>query len=329
MTDRPLVSVVVTTYERPQKVRRAIESVRDQTYDRLEVVVVEDGSDSGVEDWLDDRGFDEITYFRHDSNRGLAAARNSGIEWTSGEYVALLDDDDEWKPRRIEAQVDRLLAEDDRHNLGVVYCAVEVRTPDGEVIHRIEPRNEGELAEAIQEEGALTLSSTFLFRREALETVGGFDERLPSSVDHDIWMALAANGYRAIALEEPLVVNYDSPEADMMTDTTPRIYGVRLYVEKWRPTYREWFGPKEGDAHAEQYFADVIGRLAATKVESRSPFEAGQAMCAMFDYCSDRWYVLQLLFWRTVVSGTVRRLPEPFVNLLRRLYGVVGGEWNQ
>lgn len=321
--ERPLVSVVVTTYERPQKVRRAIESARNQTYDPLKIVVVEDGSDSGVEQWMDEEGFDDVKYVCHDRNRGLAAARNTGIEGTSGEYVAFLDDDDEWKPRRIEAQVERLTEESDLDNLGVVYCAVEIRTPEGDVTDYIEPRNEGPLAKAIQSEGALTLSSTFLFRREALETVGGFDERLPSSIDHDIWMSLAVNGYRAIAIEDPLVVYYDSPEADMMTDTTPRIYGVHQYVEKWRPTYREWFGPDEGDAYAERYFADVIGRLAATKVSSQSLFEAGQAVCTMFEYCTDRRYVLRLLFWRIVVSSTTNRLPDPALDALRTLYHYV------
>lgn len=316
----PSVSVVITTYERPQKVKRAIQSVRSQTYEQLEVVVVEDGSDSGVEDWLTDQGFNEIAYVSHDRNRGLAAARNTGVRQTSGDYVAFLDDDDEWKPRRIEAQINRLAEKQDQDDVGVVYCAVEVRTPEGEVTHNNRPENRGKLSEAIREEGASTLSSTFLFRREALETVGGFDELLPSSIDHDIWMNLAVHEYRAIALDEPLVINYDTPDADMVTDTTPRIYGVRRYVEKWRPTYRDWFGPDEGDTYAERYFADVIGRLAARKVGSRSPFEAGQAICAMFDYCSDWRYVVRLLGWRIVVSGTVQRLPDPIVNVLRTLY---------
>ena len=325
MENTPLVSVVITTYERPEKVKRAIKSVRGQTYERVEIVVVEDGSNSDVKDWLTDQGFNEVEYVSHDRNCGLAAARNTGIEQTSGDYVAFLDDDDEWKPRRIEAQVTRLAEERNKNDVGVVYCAVEVRTPEGEVTNCNKPENRGNLSDAIREKGASTLSSTFLFRREALETVGGFDELLPSSIDHDIWMELAVHGYRAIALDEPLVVNYDTADADMVTDTTPRIYGVRRYVEKWRPTYREWFGPDEGDAYAEQYFADVIGRLAVRKVGSRSPFEAGQAICAMFDYCSDWQYIVRLLGWRIVVAGMVQRLPDPAVSVLRVLYTAVRG----
>jgi len=321
--DRPLVSVVITTYERPKKVQRAIQSVLEQTYNELEIVVVEDGSHSGVKDWLADQRFDEITYVGHDSNHGLAAARNTGIEQTSGDYVAFLDDDDEWKPRRIEAQVDRLAEERNKDDLGVIYCGVEIRTPDGKVTSYNEPKNRGKLSEAIRKEGASTLSSTFLFRREALETVNGFDELLPSSIDHDIWMKLAVHEYRAITLDEPFVIGYDTDDTNMMTDTTPRIYGVRRYVEKWRPTYREWFGSDNGDAHAEQYFADVIGRLAARKVGSRSPSEAGQAICAMFEYCSDWWYVVRLLGWRIIILGIVQRLPKPVAGLLRQLYDAV------
>ena len=218
--------------------------------------------------------------------------------------------------------MEKINEERPQNNLGVVYCGVEVQTPKGDTIGYSEPQNKGKLSKAIRKEGASTLSSTFLFRREALETVGGFDELLPSSVDHDIWMELATHGYHAITLDEPLVINYDESEVTMMTDTSPRIYDVRRYVEKWRPTYREWFGPKEGDTYAEKYYVDVIGRLAVSKVQTLSLFEAAQAMCAMFGYCSNRWYVARVLFWRIVVPNLIKRLPDPFVSVLRTLYSI-------
>lgn len=314
----PTVSAVVTTYERPEKVRRAIESVWDQTYDDVQLVVVEDGSDSGVEQWLYRHG-SGATYVCHDKNRGLAAARNSGLEHSNGDFVAYLDDDDEWKPRRVEAQVEAWREWADDADLAVVYCPVEVRTPDGEHVTTIQPTNEGNLREAIKVEGALTLSSSCLFDREVLETVGGFDEGLPSGIDHDIWMTLAVHDYAARAIDEPLVISYDSDEADMMTDTAARIYGVRRYVEKWTPTYEAWFGAVEGQRYAREYFADVIGRLAASKASSGQWAEMGQAVCAMCSYCGPS-LTMRIVLWRTLVGGTVSRLPDPVSRGLRRVY---------
>ncbi|MDR9432101.1 MAG: glycosyltransferase family 2 protein, partial [Natronomonas sp.] len=97
--DQPLVTAAVTTYDRYDSAKRAVESVLDQTYEEIELVVVEDGTGSGIGDWLDAEGID-ARYIRHDANRGLAAARNTAIAASRTDYIAFLDDDDEWKPRR-------------------------------------------------------------------------------------------------------------------------------------------------------------------------------------------------------------------------------------
>jgi hypothetical protein len=95
---------------------------------------------------------------------------------------------------------------------------------------------------------------------------GGFDEKLSSSIDHDIWMSLAIKGYEALAVDESLVVSYSSTDDRLTTNMTTRPDGVRVYVEKWKPVYREWFGESEGDEYGRRYFANVVGRLAADKL---------------------------------------------------------------
>ena len=104
----PLVTACITTYNRPQLVQRAIQSVLYQNYRAVEIIVVEDGSDSGVADWIQEKGLTQIKYIRHDYNCGLAAARNTGIENANGDYIAFLDDDDEWKPGCVEKRIDIL-----------------------------------------------------------------------------------------------------------------------------------------------------------------------------------------------------------------------------
>lgn len=312
------ISVVVTTYERPECCRRAIRSVQKQTFEPAEIIVVEDASESDLEAWLN-REVPRATYIRHDENRGLAAARNTGLDHAKGDYVAYLDDDDEWKPERLERQIEVLerLTSVERTNLGVVYCGVERRSPDGETLSIVLPENEGNLAASIQDVGASTYPSTFLFRSEALEAVGGFDESLASSIDHDIWMQLAVAGYEVRRVLEALVITYVYTRTQMTTNTTRRIKGVRQYVEKWEPTYREWFGEREGVAYSHRYFARVIARLAAADLVRGDFREFATAVQAIFDYSDEMTYNLSILL-RTVARRTAGDLvPRRIIDRLR------------
>jgi len=309
--DRPLVTAIITTYDRPERVRRAVESALSQTYEPLEVLVVEDGTDSGVKDWLDEQGYEDVTYVRHETNRGLAAARNTGLEHATGEYVAYLDDDDVWKPTRVERQIAALkeVPPPDRSSVGVIYCSVERRRPNGRTMSIGRPVNVGNLAEAIREDGAQTYPSTCLFPREVLVDIGGYDTSLASSIDHDIWMALATNGYHAVAVDEPLVITYVDGRRSMVTDTDARIDGVGQFVEKWSPTYREWFGPVEGRRYAERYFADVVSLLAAQNLLGGAPGEFLTAVRALFGCSSEYRYNAYVLCRTVAVRVAVTVLP--------------------
>jgi glycosyltransferase involved in cell wall biosynthesis len=320
--DRPLVSVVVTTYNRPGKCKRALQSVERQTYDRIEIVVVEDGTDTDVKEWLSE-SLPSASYIRHDENKGLATARNTGLDKAKSKFVAYLDDDDEWKPQRIDKQIDAFysIAESDRDEVGVVYCGRERRTPNGDIIDIEHPENEGVLSESIKAQGASTLPSTFLFNREALDSVGGFDDSLPSSIDHDIWMSLAVAGYRAITVDDPLVINYESPSKEAMTtNTIQRIYGVKTYVDKWTPTYQKWFGQEEGELYAERYFAEVITTLSVDQFRRYSFSESIMAICAIWSICNDKMIAFKILFWGFFTRLMIAPLPDRIVNCLDRIF---------
>ena len=314
------VSVVVTTYQRPELCKRALQSVLDQTITPHEIVVVEDASETDIETWLEHE-IPESTYIRHEENRGLAAARNTGLNHVTGEYVAYLDDDDEWKPERLERQVEIIeeLTSAERTNLGVVYCGVERQSPEGETLSISLPENEGNLADSIRDVGASTYPSTFLFRTDVLETIGGFDESLASSTDHDIWMQLAVGGYEARRAMDALVITYVSSRTQMTTNTASRIKGVRQYVEKWEPTYQDWFGDNEGTAYAHRYYARVISRLAATNFVSGNVQEFWTASCSIFEFSEETGYNISILFrnvGRFVASGV---LPRQIKRRLRKL----------
>lgn len=318
-----LVTAVITTYNRPQLGRRAIGSVLAQTYQPLEIVVVEDGSNTGLEAWLRAEALKQVRYIRHSENRGLPAGRNTGLRLARGDYIAYLDDDDEWKPERIEKQMQLLarLSLEEEGRLGVIHCGHEIHfTYDSRIVID-HPRNQGKLREAIICQGAKTVPSSCLFSKAALQEVGGFDERLVSSIDHDIWMALAASGYESRILDEPLVVSYVSrDDRRMTTDFSCRIRGVRQFVEKWQPIYQEWFGAADGTAYAQRYFVRVIAPLAAARLAAGDLPQAWKAVRAIFNYSCQTGYNSAILARQIAINC----LPAVIVRWMVRIKGWLG-----
>jgi glycosyltransferase involved in cell wall biosynthesis len=273
------VSAVLTTYQRPELARRALNSILNQSVTPAEIIVVEDAGETDLRDWLSDLGRDDILYVRHDSNRGLAAARNTGLKLASCDLIAFLDDDDQWRPTRLQEQVEHLKSLPDarKHRLASIQVGCLVVDGEGKSIAEVLPINQGNLKESIIENGASTPSSCFMFMRPALMDVGGFDEDLASGIDHDIWMKLAVAGYSNEIIRKPLVVVTRDSRPTMMSDTPQRIAGISQFVEKWTPTYREWLGVSRGDAYARKYFINVVCRLAAQKLSTRNYREGALA----------------------------------------------------
>lgn len=310
-TADPLVTAVVTTYQRPVLVKRAVRSVLNQNYPSLEVIVVEDGSSTDTEDWLRKQGDSTVKYIGHQTNKGLAAARNTGLEHASGDYIAYLDDDDEWKPGRIKKQIELYseLPASKRDRLGVIYTLYETRYPEETIVADAKEFNEGCLRDAIVRQRRLTPPpSSLLFRKMALRQIGGFDEQLVSSIDHDIWMALADEGYHAYYVDEPLVYNSKEGHETMVTGGSPRIRGVIQFAEKWRPVFRTWMGD-EGEEFADRYVARVLAQLSGEKAERGEWKEVANVFRRSFQKSVPVGYNLKVQLDR-IGRGIVRRYLE-------------------
>jgi GT2 family glycosyltransferase len=188
----PTVSVIVPTVNRPDPLRTALQSILAQTYRDFEIVVVNDcGPDvQHVIDALDHEG--RISTVRHAVNRGLAAARNSGLGVARGRFVAYLDDDDVFYPEHLETLVPFLEANPER----VVYSDAlrVVQVKDGatyKIVARDRPYS-NDFARL-----RLLVTNQFpvlcaLHTRAAWAAVGGFDESLTSHEDWDFWIRLSA-----------------------------------------------------------------------------------------------------------------------------------------
>lgn len=264
MMNGPLVSVIVTSYNRPRPLCRALRSVMRQRYSNIEIIVVDD--DSKNQDEIENKateevGDEDILFIRHDSNKGLAAARNTGLENASGKMVSFLDDDDEWKPKKLTKQV--YLAKQKDFSREVVYCgATKLSEGTGHEITTLKPKMKGKIRDNIRSGVFETISSSNLIKRKALREIGGFDESMKSHVDYDIWMKMAKARFSVDYIDESLVNIYEG--GDQMTHRyRERVSATRKFIEKWRPFLQHVMGPKESKEFVQRLAVSVLSRQSA------------------------------------------------------------------
>ena len=187
---RPKVSVILPTYNRPDRLTEALQSVLRQTCQDFEIVVVNDGgTDVGATVAALNDG--RIMYVQHDRNRGLAASRNTGLTAASGTYIAYLDDDDRYLPNHLETLVSVL----DQGEYKVAY------TDAWRVHEQVEDNRHIEIGRDVPysydfNAAHLLVSNYFpvlcmMHRRDCLEQVGRFDESLYAHEDWDLWIRMA------------------------------------------------------------------------------------------------------------------------------------------
>ena len=182
--------MIIPTVDRPEFLGAALRSVLNQTVMDFEVLVIDDGSTIDLLPLLEKFADDRIRYFRHESGRGEAAARNLGIRNAHGTYVAFLDDDDEWLPEKLRLQLALFSRCPD--TVGCVYGGhVTIRARDGHELQREVPAKRGDLSTELLERNILGPPSTVMLRRECLERVGMFDESIAFGVDYDLWIRIA------------------------------------------------------------------------------------------------------------------------------------------
>jgi glycosyltransferase involved in cell wall biosynthesis len=185
----PLVTVIIPTHNRPAQLCEAVDSVIAQqgrgTLFELEIIVVDDASSDETASAVASY---PVTYLRHSQNRGLAAARNTGIQAGRGQYVAFLDDDDLWLPTRLQTQVPILESDP---SIALVYssCITIVDDRQTRSVDNVGPSG---LVFGALLEGNFVGYLTVLVRRAALDQVGGsFRSDVPGLEDYDLWLRLA------------------------------------------------------------------------------------------------------------------------------------------
>lgn len=195
---QPLVSVIIPSYNYGQFVGQAVDSALKQTYSPIEIIVVDDGSEDDTRERLSQYG-DRIRYV-YQQNQGLSAARNTGMRIARGEYLAFLDSDDAFHPRKVELQIHYI-----QHHPDVELLATEMFSD--EPIRWIdfmpaEPSVTFISLEAIAIKPRFAPSSVILHKR-CIETAGAFDTSLRSVEDREMWIRIATM-YKMARIDMPL-----------------------------------------------------------------------------------------------------------------------------
>ncbi|WP_349432320.1 glycosyltransferase family A protein [Methylomarinum sp. Ch1-1] len=200
------VSVVIPTYNRRDRLQRALASVFAQSYAAREVIVVDDGSTDGSGAMVEEL-FPSVRY-HYQANKGVSSARNVGIGLATGDWIAFLDSDDEWLPDKLTTQVARLSEQTD-----IKVCHTEEIWMRND--KRVNPMRKHRKAGGWIFRNCLPLCamspSSIMIQRSVFAAVGGFDESLPACEDYDLWLRITAR-YPVLFVEQAQIIKYGGHE---------------------------------------------------------------------------------------------------------------------
>lgn len=225
------ISVIIPTFNRKQTLARAIDSVLKQTHPPLEIIVIDDGSTDGTSDWIKSnyptiiflepfKGSKPLKGF---STKGVSATRNAGIKVAKGDWIALLDSDDEWFPDKLAKQGQAF-----KENSEFLFCHTnEIWIRNGIRVNQMKKHQKygGHIFEKCLDICRISPSSS-LFSKSILDEVGLFDENLKVCEDYDLWLRITAK-YSVLFLDEPLINKYGGHE-DQLSKTPEGIEQYRI-----------------------------------------------------------------------------------------------------
>lgn len=221
-----LVSIVIPTYGRPQTLERAVNSVLNQTYKNIEVLVVDDNNpDTDARKETEEvmcrlkESDERVIYLQHPCNKNGSAARNTGIFNSHGKYVALLDDDDEFKPNKIAVQLERMEKLDDSWAACITGFD---KLSDGELMGVGAETKEGNiLLDALGRNYYACSGSNLLIRRSVLDEIHGFNETFKRNQDLELLVRILQKYKVAKCDENCLIIHAHKRTTDVQlaTDT--------------------------------------------------------------------------------------------------------------
>ena len=247
MEGNPLVSVIITTCNGDYKLVRAVDSVLMQTYNNIEIIVVDDngnGTASRIETEKMMEKFsntERVIYLKHEQNKNGSAARNTGIRTAKGKYVAFLDDDDVFEKTRIKKCVKT--AEQNKGEYNAVYTGV-LTVANGLCLKKFTPSAKSDFSvEILKSHSALGSGSNIFVPMEAVRKIQGFDEKFVRFQDIE-FMIRISKIVRMYPVEEALIIK-DNSNTRFMPNFKRFLQAVNLFFETFHDEINQSVYKKE------------------------------------------------------------------------------------
>lgn len=310
----PLVSVIIPCYNHAHFLSAAIESALDQTYKHIEVVVVDDGSTDYTPDIA--AHYPEVRYARQ-QNRGLAAARNTGIRESQGSYLVFLDADDRLLPAALEAGVNGC-----RTHPACAFVFGDHRrvAPEGSLLEKSEmPRVHEDYFSALLRGNCVAMHATVMYRRSALEAVGGFDSSLPACEDYDLYLRIAREfpiyGYDEVIAEYRIHGTNMSRDAALMLRTSLAVLRAQWPHVRANRKYREAY--KAGVQAWRAYYGPKLIQQVGDHMRSGDARRAGQGIEALLQCTPPGWLIRHAA--KNIGQTSFHTLTSMFSSFIRQL----------
>ncbi len=250
----PLVSVVIATYNMGQYIDQAVDSILNQTWSNIEVVVIDDGSTDNTQETMGKYSADQRVIYIRTPNQGQPKAKNCGINNTHGEFIAFCDADDLWESNKLEVQMPLF----SNPRVGVVYS--EVSNIDENNIRYIKPaletRHTGKVTNQMLIENFVPFG-TAIIRRQCIEKDGIFDEEFRMGIDWDLWLRYSLNWEFAYTPERTYI--YRVWSGQMSNNYRGRYEFANRILNKFITQHKEHLDPKfVKKAWADMYMREAV-----------------------------------------------------------------------
>ena len=251
-----LVSVVLPTYNRAYVLERAIESVQNQTYSNLEIIVIDDGSTDNTSQVIENISEHRIRYIKNPRNAGVSHARNLGIVASGGKYIAFQDSDDVWRKDKLEKQIKYM----EQNDYGMVYSAFEREFQDGTVVYyppkemSLE-KKQGNIVKSLLERN-LVSTQAMLVKKEVFQNIGFFNEGMSNLEDYELAVRIAKK-YQVGMVDEPLVHLYTMEDGINQNQLEALVNITYIYLSNQRELKE--YGMYDGIINGIRYKAQEFG----------------------------------------------------------------------